>query len=107
MDPSSARAMECAAKSPLGGVFEIMSLLHLQEHRSVSLLDTTPELPADRCIERVGGGRCRKTVSKVALTQYCWKHQKKNSLSHPSDKILCHWNSKKLFQKGTSGFSLV
>ena len=117
MDPASARAMVCASKSPLGEVFEIMRLLYFQEHRIDVCLKRLytkfrngapavyePELPASRCIERVGcgqqrvgRGRCRKTVSKVALTQYCWKHQKEGIYS--SDEKLCHYSMS--FKRGS------
>ena len=92
MDPASARAMACAAKCPLGRVFEVMKESYSEDHRSRSLLDTTLELPLNRCIMPVTNGRCRKTVSGVALTQYCWKHQPGGGLCYPGDSALCHWN---------------
>ena len=100
MDPASARALVCVSKHPLGDAGEALKRAYLESHRAPSLLDTTPEEPETRCIERLGGnGRCRKRVSSVALTQYCWKHQRRSGICHPGDKALCCWNSNKLFQR--------
>eukprot|EP00973_Karenia_brevis_P066485 9242077-Karenia_brevis.AAC.1 len=60
MDPASARALVCASKRPLGHAGEALMREYLESHRTPSLLDTTPEEPETRCIERVGRGRCRK-----------------------------------------------
>ena len=100
--------MACTAKQPLSGVFEVMKTSYIEEHRSRSLLDMTPELPYNRCIMPVTNGRCRKTVSGVALTQYCWKHQpgdafrrpgRYNRVCNPGDSELCSWNYNELLQK--------
>ena len=99
MDPSSARALACVAKRPLGPAGDALVQDYLETHRAPSLLDTTLEEPETRCVERLGRGRCRKRVSGVALTQYCWKHQRLSGICYPGDKALCSWNSNKLFQR--------
>ena len=99
MDPASARALVCTAKRPIGRVADVVLQTYIHDHRSPSLLDTTPELPGSRCIMKSGRGRCRKQVSGVALTQYCWKHQARRGICDPGDATLCHWNFNKLFQK--------
>ena len=99
MDPACARALACAAKHPLGRVGGVMVQNYTDEHRSATLLDTTPEPPENRCIWKDGRGRCRKLVSGVALTQYCWKHQSRGGICDPGDSMLCHWNYSKLFQR--------
>ena len=91
MDPASVRAMACTATTPLGLVFGVMKDGYQDEHRTRSLLDTTPELPIDRCVMPVTRGRCRRTVSSVALTQYCWRHQPGGGLCYPGDAALCRW----------------
>ncbi len=99
MDPASARAMACTAKRPLSRVFEVIKESYLEEHRSRSLLDMTPEPPYNRCIMAVTNGRCRKTVSGVALTQYCWKHQPGGGICCPGDSTVCSWNFNGVLQR--------
>ena len=99
MDPSSVRALACSAKQPFGQITDIVLNAFLDDHRSRSVLDIPLVLPANRCIEKIGRGRCRKIVARVALTQYCWKHQRLDSFCHPCDEILCHWNLNNLFQR--------
>ena len=99
MDPSSVRVLACSANQPFGHITNIVLNAFVDDHRSRSLLDTTLDLPANRCIEKIGRGRCRKIVSRVALTQYCWKHQRLDSFCHPCDKVLGHWNFNNLPQQ--------
>ena len=68
MDPSSVRALACSAKQPFGQITDIVLNAFLDDHRSRSVLDIPLVLPANRCIEKVGHGRCRKIVTRVALT---------------------------------------
>jgi hypothetical protein len=91
--------MACTAKQPLSDVFEVMKTNYIEEHRSRSMLDMTPELPYNRCIMPVTNGRCRKIVSGVALTQYCWKHQPGGGICHPGDSVVCSWNYNGILQK--------
>ena len=99
MDPQSARALACTATGPLGEAGQLIIDNYLEGHRSRSLLDTDPEAPNNRCIFKVGRGRCRKRVSSVALVQHCAKHQRHCSICYPGDIMLAHWNARNLFQK--------
>ena len=99
MDPVSMRALACAAKRPLGQVSDVIVSSYLEEHRSATLLVTTPEPPENRCTMKVGRGRCRKPVTRVALVQYCWKHQPGGGICFPGDSSVCHWNFHKLLQR--------
>ena len=92
MDPASVRALLCAAKVPLGRAGEAAIQNYLEHHRSRTLVDTTPEPPTDRCISKVGRGRCSKKVSKGAVVQQCWKHQPGGGLCNPGDTNVCRWN---------------
>ena len=100
MDPQSARRLACASHP--SDVKDIISKNYIEHHRAVSLLDTDMEQPNKRCCNKDLRGRCRKNISDVALTQYCWKHQKDDSFANPRDSILCHWNHLGLFEKSTS-----
>ena len=103
MDPASMRALSCAANRPLGQVFDVIVGSYLEKHRNATLLDTTLEPPVDRCIMRVGRGRCRKAVSQVAVVQLCWKHQPGGGICHPGDSTVCRWNFHDLFQSTSRG----
>ena len=98
MDPSSARALACASKQPLGRVFDVVVQVYIEDHRSATVFVTTPEVPESRCIMPVTHGRCRKTVSRVAIVQYCWKHQPGGGLCYPGDGSVCHWKFRKIAQ---------
>ena len=98
MDPASARALMCTAKRPLGQVLDAVVQSYLEEHRSATLLVATPVYPESRCTMPVGRGRCRKTVSRVAVVQYCWKHQPGGGICYPGDGAVRHWNFHKLMQ---------
>ena len=91
MDPASMRALACAANRPLGQVFDVIVASYLEEHRSATLFDTTPEPPVNRCIMKDGRGRCRKPVTRVAVVQFCWKHQPGGGICFPGDSAVCHW----------------
>jgi hypothetical protein len=92
MDPASVRALLCAAKCPLGRAGEQLIQDYVEGHRSRTLVDTAPEAPVDRCITKVGRGRCRNKVSEAALAQRCWKHQPTRGILNPGDAQICHWN---------------
>ena len=96
MDPASVRALMCAGKRPFGSGGEILIREYLTDHRSVTLLDTTPEAPSNRCIQR---GRCIKTVSKAAIVQLCCKHQPGGGNQNPGDDTVCHWSWNKAMQR--------
>ena len=98
MDPASMRALSCAANRPLGQVFDVIVGTYLEKHRNATLLDTTLEPPVNRCIMKVGRGRCRKPVTRVAVVQFCWKHQPGGGLCFPEDSGVCHWNFHGLLQ---------
>ena len=98
MDPASVRALLCAAKFPLGRAGEELIQHYVEGHRSCTMVDTSPEAPADRCIAKVGRGRCCNRVSKAALVQQCWKHQPGGGLLNPGDAKVCHWNQVGVFQ---------
>ena len=99
MDPQSARALACTAAGPFGEAGQILMHDYIEGHRSRTLLDTDLEAPDDRCVFKVGRGRCRKRVSSVALVQHCAKHQRRSCFAWPGDKILVHWNSHNVCQK--------
>ena len=99
MDPVSVRGLACAAKRPLGQVSDVIVSSYIEEHRSATLLVTTPEPPENRCTMKVGRGRCRKPVTRVALVQYCWKHQLGRGVCDPGDSVVCRWNFNKVTQK--------
>ena len=99
MDPSSVRALACAAKRPLGQVSDVIVSDYLEEHRGATMLVTTPEPPENRCIMKVTRGRCRKQVTRVALVQYCWRHQPGGGIRFPRDSTVCHWNFHKVLQR--------
>ena len=71
---------------------------HAAAHRNRSLLDTTIEEPGHRCIIPVARRRCRKRVCSVALTQYCAKHQRGDSLARPADRMMTAWNHHSVIQ---------
>ena len=98
MDPASMRALACVSKRPLGQAFDAIVENYIEEHRSATLLDTTPEPPMNRCIMKVGRGRCRKAVPEVAVVQYCWKHQPGGGICFPGDRAVCNWNYHGLLQ---------
>ena len=98
MDPASIRALACTAKRPLGQSFDAVVQNYLEGHRSATAVDTTIEPPANRCIAKDGRGRCRKTVSRVAVIQQCWKHQPLGHIVTPGDAVVCHWNFHNLCQ---------
>ena len=98
MDPASARALLCTAKNPIRQqILDVIMSRYKEEHRSKTSLDTTPETPPSRCIQKVGGGRCRKTVSEAAIVQLCWKHQKGGVIW--GDNIISRCNFHKLLQR--------
>ena len=83
MEPGAVRALLCAAKQPhpmIGQVTQIMLNDYFEYHRKNDALWLAP---FNRCITRVGRGRCRKHVSQAALCQFCWKHG--NSWESPVD----------------------
>ena len=98
MDPQSVRALACATANPLGEAGKILISTYISGHRSRSMLLTCLQAPEDRCVFRVGRGRCRKRVSSVALVQHCAKHQRRSCLCWPGDSTLTHWNYHRLFQ---------
>ena len=80
MEPGAVRKLLCAAKQPFGQITQIMLNDYFEYHRKN---DALWQAPFNRCITRVGRGRCRKHVSQAALCQFCWKHG--NSWESPVD----------------------
>ena len=99
MDPASMRPLACAANRPLGQVFDVIVESYLEEHRSATMLDTTLEPPVNRCVMKVGRGRCRKPVTRVAVVQFCWKHQPGGGICFPGDSKVCYWNRHGYFRE--------
>ncbi len=77
MDCRSVCHLRCASKARLPKALEEASRHYFVDARDRAKacgLDVSWE--GDRCKAGVGGGRCRKTVSKEThVTQYCAKHQ--------------------------------
>lgn len=89
MDCRSVCRLRCASKARLPEALEEASRHYFVDTRDRAKacgLDVSWE--GDRCKAGVGGGRCRKTVSKeTRVTQYCAKHQRAGrSLAEPGDR---------------------
>ena len=81
MDNTSAAALLQCSKAPLGPCGKIILDGYLDDTRAFAArtifrrLVAPPLLPANRCREPRGGGRCRGRVSPIAACQLCNYHQ--------------------------------
>ena len=79
MDAASVRKLLCASKAPLGNAGTAILQAYKDDardfarrsmfHRDVAIVD-----PPGRCKKKVGGGRCRRTISRGAIVQLCRTH---------------------------------
>ena len=74
MEPGSVRALLCTSKQPLGGQVTQIMLNDYFEYYGKREASGQAPATSNRCIEKVGRGRCRKHVSQAALCQVCSKH---------------------------------
>ena len=82
MDSTSAGALLQCSKAPLGPCGKVILDGYLEDTRAFAAntrlfrcLVAPPLLPANRCREPRGGGRCRGRVSPIAACQLCNYHQ--------------------------------
>ena len=81
MDITSAGALLQCSKDPLGQCGKIILDSYMEDKRVFAAgsifkyFVRPPLLPADRCREPCGGGRCRGRVSPLAACQLCNYHQ--------------------------------
>ena len=77
MDSKSARALVCARLGPVGEVVVNQYIADIRERtlKTKFKMALFRMRPSSQC-EHIGArGRCRKTVTKVAVVQRCGKHQ--------------------------------
>ena len=103
MDAASVRKLFCVSKDPLGKVGKALLEGYKDDARAFAQStmfrgDVTLVEPAKRCRKRIGGGRCRRSVSDGAIIQVCTKH----SRSETSDANL---DGFRVFLRGLSAYN--
>ena len=79
MDAASVNKLLCVSRAPLSNAGDVMIQTYKDDsrdfaRRSMFCRDVEIMNPPERCKKRVGGGRCRRAVSRGAIVQLCVSH---------------------------------